>query len=44
MSVGDWFIVFGAVTQLAIVGWLSFPFIHPIVKAHIAGSKVKYAP
>lgn len=42
MTTGDWLIVAGAVTQLVIVGWLTFPFIHPIIKAHIAHSKVKY--
>ncbi|WP_257788444.1 hypothetical protein [Pseudomonas tolaasii] len=44
MTIGEGLVVFGALTQLAIIGWLTFPFVHPIVKAHIAGSKVKYGP
>ena len=44
MTYGEGLVLVGAVIQLAIIGWLTFPFIHPIIKAHIAGSKVKYGP
>lgn len=30
------------VVGVVVVGWALFPFIHPIVKAHVAHSKVRY--